>query len=89
MKRAHSLFGGNVQGVGFRFSAVELATRYGLTGWVRNLGDGRVELVVEGKEPALLSFFDELTAMMSRQIRDKQISWEPATGEFVAFQIKY
>ncbi|MDX2244139.1 MAG: acylphosphatase [Leptolyngbyaceae cyanobacterium bins.302] len=46
--RAHVLIAGRVQRVGFRFSTQDMATLYGLTGWVQNLADGRVEAVFEG-----------------------------------------
>ena len=46
---------GKVQGVGFRFHAHEEAARLGLKGWVRNLPDGRVELLVTGEEQSVAS----------------------------------
>jgi acylphosphatase len=46
--RAHVWISGRVQGVGYRYATVETATQLALTGWVRNLPDGRVEAVFEG-----------------------------------------
>lgn len=46
--RVHVFVTGRVQGVGFRYSTVDTASQLGLTGWVRNLPDGRVEAVFEG-----------------------------------------
>ncbi|MEQ8386603.1 MAG: acylphosphatase [Coleofasciculus sp. D1-CHI-01] len=48
--RAHVFISGQVQGVGYRFSTVSEAHRWGVTGWVRNLSDGRVEAVFEGNK---------------------------------------
>jgi acylphosphatase len=44
----HIVFSGRVQGVGFRFAALNVANRYGLTGYVRNMPDGDVEMLVQG-----------------------------------------
>jgi acylphosphatase len=51
----HVLVSGRVQGVGFRWHARERAQELGLAGWVRNQPDGKVELVLEGEEPAVAS----------------------------------
>lgn len=53
------LVGGQVQGVGYRFFTLAIARELGLRGWVRNLSDGRVEVVVAGVEPAALKDFLE------------------------------
>ena len=50
MIRKHLFFSGRVQGVGFRYQSAWMARELGLTGWVRNLSDGRVEMEVQGKE---------------------------------------
>ena len=51
MIRKHIFFTGRVQGVGFRYQSAAIARSMGLTGWVRNLSDGRVEMEVQGEEP--------------------------------------
>lgn len=58
--RKHIYFSGRVQGVGFRYSALYLARPLGLTGWVENLWDGRVEMEVQGDEDAIVQFLKEL-----------------------------
>lgn len=58
--RKHILAEGYVQGVGFRFSASHCARRHYLTGWVRNLEDGRVELEVQGDAEDVADFLAEL-----------------------------
>ena len=49
-KRMHILYSGRVQGVGFRFTAETMAVESGIQGWVKNLGDGRVEIMAEAEE---------------------------------------
>ena len=57
MKRIHLFISGYVQGVGFRWYVERIARRMGsVTGFVRNLADGRVEIVVEGEEDATVQF---------------------------------
>lgn len=53
MRRCHVTVTGRVQGVGMRFACQREAERAGVTGWVRNLRDGRVEAVLEGEEDAV------------------------------------
>ena len=55
-----AIVSGRVQGVGFRFFAERAARRTGVRGWVRNLPDGSVETVVEGEEPAVMRYLDEM-----------------------------
>ncbi|MBM3243529.1 MAG: acylphosphatase [Candidatus Omnitrophica bacterium] len=90
MKKAfHAFYSGNVQGVGFRFTVQRIADELKVTGWVRNLSDGRVELVGEADEEKLNSFFSKINEAFSKYIRDTQISWEPATGELSSFSIRF
>jgi len=59
-KQLHLVVSGQVQGVGFRYSAKQLADRLSLTGWVRNNPDGTVELVAQGQEATLQQFLQDL-----------------------------
>lgn len=58
--RKHLIFSGSVQGVGFRFRAWTAARELGLTGWVKNKEDGRVEMEVQGMEDGILQLLDRL-----------------------------
>ena len=60
MVRKHFFFSGRVQGVGFRYQSAYYARRLGLTGWVRNLSDGRVEMEVQVKESVIAQLVLEL-----------------------------
>ena len=88
-KRAHILYSGTVQGVGFRFTAQEIAGSLGLSGWVRNCPDGTVEVVTEGEEEKIKAFLDKIKATIGNYIRSAMIEWESPTGEFDAFGIKF
>lgn len=90
MKRVHAFYAGRVQGVGFRFTAEETAKQLGVTGWVRNLRDGRVEVVAEGGEEALQRFLEQIrTGPMCNFIQRAEVLWNNATGEFSEFEIRY
>ena len=82
-------YAGTVQGVGFRYTVRSLAGRFGVTGFVRNLPDGRVHLVVEGAAGEIDAFLDEIKAEMTTYIRDVQETIRPATGRFHAFEIRH
>ena len=87
--RRHAFFRGRVQGVGFRFTAQSIAQQFEVTGFVRNLPDGRVELVAEGTGPELNRFVDEIETTMARNISEAATTDGPATGEFASFTIAY
>jgi acylphosphatase len=75
--------------VGFRFMAVDLAMKHEAVGWVKNISDGRVELIAEGEEPLLLNFLAEIKRVLGRYIAEVKLSWEPATGQFKDFSIEF
>ena len=88
--RAQIVVRGRVQGVGYRAFAVRLATRYGLSGGVRNLDDGRVELDVEGTRTAIEALLGELRlGPPGAQVTGVEAEWKPATGRFSGFKIWY
>ncbi len=87
MVRFDVIFKGRVQGVGFRYTAQEYAQGLGLTGWVRNLGDGSVRLVTEGEEKTVLELVRKLE--MRFPIREKIIDRHPYQGGFTEFEIAY
>lgn len=67
---------GNVQGVGFRWTVRHAATGFDVTGWIRNLADGRVELQVNGEENEVRAFLDriaqgELHSLIHKQTENK------------------
>jgi len=88
-QRLHAYLSGRVQGVGMRFTVQHIARQQELTGWVRNLPDGRVELMAEGPTAALSSFLAELRKSMGHLIRDVLEHYRPATGEWERYDIVY
>lgn len=77
MIRKHIYFSGRVQGVGFRYRAQYLAEPLGLTGWVENLWDDRVEMEVQGEEEAIFTFLNQLRTQRFIRIDDMEISSRP------------
>lgn len=87
-KRAHVHYSGRVQGVGFRYSAREVACGYDVTGIVRNLPDGRVEMAVEGEPAEIEAFLEGIRAShLGGHIRGVDVNWADATGEYRGFDI--
>ncbi|HEY2329483.1 MAG TPA: acylphosphatase [Verrucomicrobiae bacterium] len=81
-------YSGHVQGVGFRYTARTVAAGFEITGTIRNLPDGRVELVAEGGRAELDAFRAELhLAGLAGFIRDEQVIWADAKNEFRGFEI--
>ena len=88
--RMTAVFHGRVQGVGFRYTTVNIAQRFSVTGYVMNLFDGTVEVVAEGIETNLTHFLAAiLEARISRYITQHTVEWEVADGHFSSFGISF
>jgi acylphosphatase len=89
-RRMNILYSGQVQGVGFRYTAKTVATGFEVVGAVRNLPDGRVELTVEGAPEELEAFRQAIRgAGLAGFIRDESVNWADAQNEFSGFEIVY
>lgn len=89
-RRVHVYYAGRVQGVGFRVTAGEIAQEHGIAGWVKNLKDGRVELVGEGDEDKLEVFLEAIQyGAMKNFIKGIELTWGNATNTFTEFEIRY
>jgi len=87
-RRLTVLYSGRVQGIGFRYTAKTVAAGFDLTGIIRNLPDGRVELIAEGHRDELEAFRAAiLAAGLAGFIRDEQVSWTAAENKFRGFEI--
>ena len=82
-------FSGRVQGVGFRYTVQNIAQRYNVHGYVKNLPDGRVELIMEGPDHDMTEIVDTVSRKMNCFIRNVDLRDLPATGEFEQFQIRH
>ena len=90
MKRLHAIVNGRVQGVGFRYFVCEEARRLGVTGWVRNLPSGQVELLAEGEDVAL----EHLVRLLEKGSRlawvdEVETRYDTPTGDFTTFTIRH
>jgi acylphosphatase len=83
-----NLYSGHVQGVGFRYAVKTITHGFEVTGTVRNLADGRVELVAEGAPDELTAFLQAIRdSDVGRFIRQEQTHWSEAKNEFHGFEI--
>jgi len=86
--RMHIFYSGNVQGVGFRYTVKTVAAGFEVVGIVRNLIDGRVELIGEGPREELEAFQAAIReAGLGHFIRSEDAKWSEATSEFRGFEI--
>jgi acylphosphatase len=89
VERREAIYRGMVQGVGFRYTARAIARNLPVVGYVRNLPDGRVEVVAEGEPADLDQFFERLRVQMADYIADASMAVRPGTGEFDAFEVRF
>jgi acylphosphatase len=90
MKRAHLWISDRVQGVFFRAHAQEEAVRLGLSGWVKNLPDGRLETLFEGDDAAVDKMIDWCHyGHPPAEVASVKIEWGKPVGEFSGFDIVY
>ena len=88
LRRSTVYYSGHVQGVGFRYTTNAIARDYQVAGFVRNLPDRRVELVVEGEAKEIKTFLAAVRERFLEQIRDERTDNGPGTGEFSNFEIR-
>ena len=89
-KRLHIFYSGRVQGVGFRYTVKSVVSGFEVTGMVRNLPDGRVELLVEGDQAELEEFRKAIQdSEVGGLIRNEEVNWADATGELRGFEIRH
>lgn len=87
-KRLQVLYSGRVQGVGFRYTAKTVANGYEVTGTIRNLPDGRVELILEGEKEEAEAFRQALKESgLGAFIDREEVKWSEATGTLRGFEI--
>lgn len=90
MKRVHVYISGRVQGVFFRAETLRAANGFNLTGWVRNMVDGRVEAVFEGEEDNTEKMLEWChIGPPAARVKDVLVEEELYSGEFRDFMIKY
>lgn len=90
MHRIHLIISGRVQGVFFRAYTEQEARRLKLTGWVKNLRDGKVETMAEGEKEALEEFKKWCQhGPPAAHVTQVEIAWETATGEFKDFTVRH
>ena len=88
-QRREWYFSGRVQGVGFRYTARSIAASYHVTGFVKNLPDGRVYLVVEGTTAEIRKYLREIEAELGHCIAAVNETVLPYTGGFADFEVRF
>lgn len=90
VKQVYLLISGDVQGVGYRYFARSVASKYNLTGYVKNLHNGKVEAVLEGEDENIFKAVDEFKkGPVSSKVTSIDIQWKPATSFYNSFSISF
>jgi acylphosphatase len=84
---ANIFYMGHVQGVGFRYTTERFALGIHLAGWVKNLSDGRVEIMAEGEKDDIVQLMEKLEARFEGSIEGKEVTYHEAAGKFRNFLI--
>ena len=85
--RWHIYFYGRVQGVGFRYTCQQTAAKYDVAGWVKNLPDRSVEMIVEGTTAELRNYVQDVCDSTHGRVDDRKITKSEATDEFDSMTI--
>ena len=85
----HIIFTGRVQGIGFRFTALDIANRYKLTGMVRNLPDGTVEMVAQGPSDDIADCIRDIKEAFEGYIRETKTKEIPPDPKYTDFKITF
>ena len=85
----HILFSGEVQGVGFRYTAHRIARRYNITGFVRNLPDGDVEMLAQGPEQDIKKYIADIQDSFKGYVQDTKIEPVPCNPQHTNFRIAF
>ncbi len=88
-KRIHIFYDGRVQGVGFRFTVEYIASDLNIKGWVKNLHDGRVEIMAEAKEDLLNELLKRIRDRMGIYIVNEVVDWFDFKNEFKSFDVTF
>jgi len=85
----HIIFKGHVQGVGFRFTVLNAASRYRLTGYVRNLPDGAVEMLTQGQAADIDDCISDIDESFAGYVKETIINDVPADPKYTDFKITF
>ena len=88
-EETHIYFSGRVQGVGFRFTCRSLAMKYGVKGWVRNMLDGRVELLAQAEPEKIAAFLEDLREEFKGYIFNEEAQWSKPKEDYEGFTIRF